>query len=56
MSRHVFVDETKRAGYVLAAVTVTDPPAVRKVIRGLVAPGNRRLHMHMHNERARRRP
>lgn len=54
MTAHVYVDETKAAGYVLAAVTVTDPVVVRKVINDLVAPGNRRLHMH--NERPRRRP
>lgn len=54
MTRHVYVDETKAAGYVLAAVTVPDPTAQRKVIAGLVAPGNRRLHMH--NERPNRRP
>lgn len=52
-ARHVYVDETKRAGYVLAAVTVDDPAAVRRVIRGLILPGQRRLHMH--NEQARRR-
>ena len=50
----VYVDETKRAGYVLAAVAVPDPVAVRKVIRALVQPGNRRLHMV--DERPRNRP
>ncbi|MGQ0466121.1 MAG: hypothetical protein ACT4QG_12450 [Sporichthyaceae bacterium] len=54
MTVHVYVDETKRAGYVLAAVTVPDPASVRKVIQGLVQPGNRRLHMV--DERPRRRP
>jgi hypothetical protein len=39
------VDETKRAGYVMAAVALSEPDAVRKVVRSLVAPGNRRLHM-----------
>ena len=33
---HIFVDETKRAGYVIAAVTVTDTDAIRKVVRALV--------------------
>lgn len=47
------LDETKRVGYVIAAVTVTDPEAVRKVIRGLILPGQRRLHMK--NEQPRRR-
>ncbi|MGQ0625544.1 MAG: hypothetical protein ACT4PP_12965 [Sporichthyaceae bacterium] len=54
MTVHVYVDETKAAGYVLAAVVVADPAAVRKVVGGLVAPGNRRLHMV--DERPRRRP
>lgn len=49
----MFVDETKRSGYVLAAVTVPDPARARRVVRDLVAPGSRRLHMH--NERAHRR-
>ncbi len=52
--RYVYVDETKRAAYVVAAVTVTDPAAVSRVIRGLVQPGNRRLHMV--DERPRHRP
>jgi hypothetical protein len=54
VTRHVYVDEIKSGGYVLAAVTVADPVAERKVIRGLVQPGNRRLHMV--DERPRRRP
>ena len=54
MTTWVYVDETKRAGYVLAAVTVADPAEVRRVIRGLVQPGNRRLHMV--DERPRHRP
>jgi len=45
VSSHVFVDETKRSGYVLAAVTVPDPVATRKLVRGLVLPGQRRIHM-----------
>ncbi len=40
MTSHVFVDETKRAGYVLAAVTVPDPVKVRKMIRGWSYPGS----------------
>jgi hypothetical protein len=43
VSTHVFVDETKRAGYVLAAVNVTDLAAVRKMLRALVLPGQRRI-------------
>ncbi|MCF6745210.1 hypothetical protein E9529_13190 [Blastococcus sp. KM273128] len=44
---HVFVDESKRRGYLLAAVAVPvgDLHAVRKVLRDLVLPGQRRLHM-----------
>lgn len=49
----VYVDESKRSGYVLAATAVPDPDAARRVVRGLVLPGQRRLHMH--NEQARRR-
>jgi hypothetical protein len=53
-TRYVFIDETKLVGYVMAAVTVANPAAVRGVIRGLVQPGHRRLHMV--DERPRRRP
>jgi len=49
----VYVDESKRTGYVLAAATVPDPEAARRVIRSLILPGQRRLHMH--NEQVRRR-
>jgi hypothetical protein len=49
----VCVDESKRSGYVLAAVTVTDPAAVRRMVQGLVLPGQRRLHMK--REQTRRR-
>lgn len=31
-ARHIYLDETKRAGYVMAAVTVADPEAVRRVV------------------------
>ena len=53
MSSHIFVDETKRAGYVIAAVTVSDTEAIRKAVRALVLPGQRRIHMK--HEQARRR-
>jgi len=53
VNSHIFVDETKRAGYVIAAVTVTDTDAIRKVVRALVLPGERRIHMK--HEQARRR-
>jgi hypothetical protein len=49
----VYVDESKRSGYVLAAVTVTDLAAARRVVQSLVLPGQRRLHMK--REQARRR-
>ncbi len=49
----IYVDETKRSGYVLAAVAVDDPIAARQAVRALILPGQRRLHMH--NEHARRR-
>jgi len=50
----VYVDETKRAGYVIAAVTVTDPGAARKITRALVLPGQRRIHMKHEQPRRRR--
>lgn len=53
MTTWAYVDESKRAGYVIATVTVSDPAAARKVVRGLIVPGRRRLHMH--NETARQR-
>ena len=53
MSGHIFVDETERAGYVIAAVTVSDTEAIRKTVRALVLPGQRRIHMK--HEQARRR-
>lgn len=54
MATWVYIDESKARGYVLAAVAVSDPTVARRVVRGLVRPGNRRLHMH--NERPARRP
>jgi hypothetical protein len=53
VSSHIFVDETKRAGYVIAAVTVSDTEAIRTIVRALVQPGQRRIHMK--HEQARRR-
>lgn len=53
MTTWVYVDESKRAGYVLAAVAVSDSAAARKVVQGLIVPGRRRVHMH--NESARQR-
>jgi len=53
VSSHIFVDETKRAGYVIAALTVSDTEAIRKTVQALVLPGQRRIHMK--HEQARRR-
>ncbi len=39
MTAWVYVDESKRAGYVLAATTVVGPPAAPKVILELILPG-----------------
>jgi hypothetical protein len=50
----VYVDESKRAGYVMAAVAVDDPDAARKILRGLIVPGRRRLHMSHEHVRRRR--
>ena len=53
-TRYVYVDESKRTGYVLAATTVPDFEAARRVIRGLILPGQRRLHMKHEQPRRRR--
>ncbi len=47
MSGHVFVDETKRRDYLIVAVVVVpeDLDRIRLMLRGLVLPGQRRLHM-----------
>lgn len=44
-TRYVYADESKRGGYVMAAVMLSDPEAARKAVRRLVLPGQRRLHM-----------
>ncbi len=56
MTRHVFLDETKRHGYVVAAVAVPpgDLAPLRSVVRGLVLPGQRRVHMKDEREFRRR--
>ena len=56
MSNHVFVDETKRRGYLLVAGVVVpgDLDTVRRMLRGLVLPGQRRLHMKDENDQRRR--
>ena len=47
MTAHVFVDETKRYGYVLVAAALAggDLEPLRKTLRAMVLPGQRRLHM-----------
>ena len=56
MSAHVFVDETKQRGYLLVASVVvpSDPDSVRRMLRGLVLPGQRRLHMKDESDQRRR--
>lgn len=53
---HVFVDESKRRGYLLvaSAVVPNELDTVRKVLRGLVLPGQRRLHMKDESDQRRR--
>jgi hypothetical protein len=53
---HVFVDETKHRGYLLVAGVVVpdDLDSVRRTLRGLVLPGQRRLHMKAENDQRRR--
>ena len=43
----MYVDETKAKGYVLAAAVVlpADVTEIRKTVRGLIAPGQTRVHM-----------
>jgi len=54
---HVFVDETKARDYLLVAGVVmrADLAAVRRIMRGLVLPGQRRLHMAKERDQRRRK-
>jgi len=56
VNSHVFVDETKRRGYLLVAGVVVpgDLDSTRRMLRGLVLPGQRRLHMKDENDQRRR--
>ena len=56
MSGHVYVDETKNRGYLLVATVVTprDLDPIRRTDRGLVLPGQRRLHMKNESDQRRR--
>lgn len=52
----MFVDETKQCGYLLIAAVVvpTDLDRLRKLVRSLVLPGQRRLHMKNESDPRRR--
>jgi hypothetical protein len=56
MNAHVFVDETKERGLLVAAAAV--PPAelaaARRTIRDLILPGQRRIHFHKERDDRRR--
>lgn len=56
MSRHVFADETKDRDYLLIASVHTsgDLDELRKLIRGLVLPGQYRVHMKKENDSRKR--
>lgn len=56
MSAHVFVDETKQSGYLLVASVVvpSDLDSVRRMLLGLVLPGQRHLRMNDENDQRRR--
>ena len=56
MNGHTFVDETKRRSYLLvtAVVVPTDLDSVRAGLRGLVLPGQRRLHVKDENDSRKR--
>ncbi|WP_158609264.1 hypothetical protein [Micromonospora musae] len=48
MSAHIFVDETKERGLLVAAAVVLtrDLAPARKVMRSLILPNQRRIHFH----------
>jgi hypothetical protein len=56
VSRHIFVDETKHRDYLLAAGVVISShlDQVRKNLRELVLPGQRRLHMNAESDSRRK--
>lgn len=56
MTAHVFVDETKERGLLIAAVVVLpgDLTAARRSIRDLILPGQRRIHFHKERDDRRR--
>jgi hypothetical protein len=54
---HAFVDESKRRGYLVAAVVTapSDLAAVRRALRGLLLPGQSTVHFRDEDDRRRRR-
>jgi hypothetical protein len=54
---HVFVDESMRGGYILAATTVAPArlAVVRRCLRALLLPGERRVHFQAESESRRRK-
>jgi hypothetical protein len=54
---HVFVDESVRGGYLLAATTVAPErlAVVRRCLRALLMPGERRLHFQAESDPQRRK-
>ncbi|MFE9915418.1 hypothetical protein ACFYPG_09665 [Micromonospora sp. NPDC005553] len=56
MNAHVFVDETKERGLLVAAAVVlpADLAAARRTIRDLILPGQRRIHFHKERDDRRR--
>ncbi|WP_233629614.1 hypothetical protein [Amycolatopsis sp. WAC 04197] len=57
MTSHVFVDESKERGYLVTAAALLsgDLTSARRAIRGLVLPGQRRLHFTHENDGRRKR-
>ncbi|TCN39729.1 hypothetical protein EV644_103187 [Kribbella orskensis] len=56
MASHAYVDESSRSGYLLCAVVIlpADVTAIRRTLRTLCKPGQRRVHM-KHESDGRRR-
>lgn len=57
MTRHAFVDESKRGGTLLVAVTLADPCDVAKAhrdVKALLLPRQRRLHFKTESDRRRK--
>jgi hypothetical protein len=57
VTAHVFVDETKERGYLVAAavVQVADLAAARRAVRALILPRQRRIHFKGESEPRRRK-